>query len=382
VRRRWRKPWLKIHLYLALAVGLWFALLGVTGSLNVFYIEIDEWLNRETLTAAPRGEYQSLNSIMDAVRSVHPTRQDSWQLNMPRHERGMLTAWYHKPKETEHMFFGPLAVSVNPYTAEIVANRFWGDDIATWIYELHADLWLGKLGFQLVGIVGCLMIISLATGLYLWWPTPSRIKIAFTVKTGASAHRTLFDLHRVVGIYSLVVLLALAGSGVYLVFKDPVAALVGLFSPVQEKPLADKEVKSRRVAGAAPIALDRAVAIAQGVFPDAKLRSVTTPANPDGFYRVDMRQPGEANLYNHSSRVWLDQYSGEILAVRDPNRFSAGETFLNVLWPLHSGEAFGLVGRILVCLAGLAPGALLVTGLALWWRKQRARHPIEGAVNA
>ncbi|MGR8932163.1 MAG: PepSY domain-containing protein [Gammaproteobacteria bacterium] len=59
----------------------------------------------------------------------------------------------------------------------------------------------------------------------------------------------------------------------------------------------------------------------------------------------------------------IDQYSGKILAVQNPNQFSAGETPLNLLWPLHSGEVMGLASRILWCGMGLAPLILYVSGL-------------------
>jgi uncharacterized iron-regulated membrane protein len=377
--------WLRVHLCIALAVGFLFSLIGLTGSINVFYVELDEWLNQDLLTTIPSGPPQPLNKIVQAIQAAHPARKDSWHIHMPRHERGMMTAWYYKPKETEHMFFGPLMVSVDPYSAEVVANRFWGDSIATWIYELHADLWMGKLGLQLVGISGIILLISLATGLYLWWPSSTRIKLAFTVKLGASTHRTLFDMHRVCGIYSFVVLFTLAGTGIYLVYKDYVASIVGLFSAVKEKPFDDKQLKSNESPGGSPISLDRAVAIADRVFPKATLQSVTTPNDANGVYRVDKRQPGEANALNVASRVWIDQYSGRVLAVRDPTHYSAGETFLNVLWPLHNGEAFGFPGRVLVCLTGLVPTALYATGFTLWWHKRSARsrrRAIEGVFNA
>lgn len=39
-----RKAWLKVHLYLALTVGVLVVVVGVTGSCNVFYRELDELL--------------------------------------------------------------------------------------------------------------------------------------------------------------------------------------------------------------------------------------------------------------------------------------------------------------------------------------------------
>jgi uncharacterized iron-regulated membrane protein len=40
-----RRLWLTLHLYLGLSFGIIFTVLGLTGSLLVFYIDLDEFLN-------------------------------------------------------------------------------------------------------------------------------------------------------------------------------------------------------------------------------------------------------------------------------------------------------------------------------------------------
>ena len=61
--------------------------------------------------------------------------------------------------------------------------------------------------------------------------------------------------------------------------------------------------------------------------------------------------------------------------VRAPNtRRSAGETFLDWQWPLHSGKAFGWVGRILIFLCGLACPVIYMTGVIRWLQKRRAQQ--------
>jgi uncharacterized iron-regulated membrane protein len=90
-----------------------------------------------------------------------------------------------------------------------------------------------------------------------------------------------------------------------------------------------------------------------------------------------MRQPEEASLFFTTTTVWVDQFSGEVLAVRDPNTVTAGETVLNLMWPLHNGEALGLAGRILVRIAGFVPLVLYVTGLIRWLQKRKAARRVE-----
>ncbi len=92
-----RTTWLKIHLYLALIGGFFFALMGLTGSISVYREELDALLNPQLVIEEPQGAYQSLDKIMASVQAAHPTRNGSWTLEMPRSPHGMITAWYDKP---------------------------------------------------------------------------------------------------------------------------------------------------------------------------------------------------------------------------------------------------------------------------------------------
>ena len=93
-----------------------------------------------------------------------------------------------------------------------------------------------------------------------------------------------------------------------------------------------------------------------------------------GVYVVGIRQPDEILKTSSLSGVWIDQYSGELLAVRDWKQFTAGETFVAWMFPLHNGEAFGLPGRWIVFLIGFVPSVLYVTALRMWWLKRQAHR--------
>ena len=59
------------------------------------------------------------------------------------------------------------------------------------------------------------------------------------------------------------------------------------------------------------------------------------------------------------------------LAVSSPENASAGEVFLRWLFPLHTGHAFGLPGRIAILVLGLMPTVLYITGFIRWRQKRR-----------
>ena len=72
--------------------------------------------------------------------------------------------------------------------------------------------------------------------------------------------------------------------------------------------------------------------------------------------------------------LWVDQYSGKVLKVKDPHQLSPGNAFLNIQLPLHNGEILGEPGRVLVLIAGFAPLLLMITGVIHWLKKRRSKR--------
>ncbi len=367
-----RATWLKIHLYLALIAGFFFALMGLTGSISVYREELDELLNPRLVIEQPAGKRQSLDKIMSAVHSAHPKRLGSWTLEMPRSPHSMITVWYDKPTETFFELYAPLMVSVNPYTAEVVASRFWGQTATTWLLDLHTQLHLGRFGWRAVGILGLLLMVSVGTGVYLWWPGWRGIRDAF-IKLAAyrpTIHRPIgmmqlaFDLHRLIGVLSALALVLLAFTGFQLSYPAVLETLAG--SSGMEHGETGRNIVSTATPNNHPVGLESAEFVARGPFPRAELRRVTTPAGDSGIYRINLRLSGEINRRHPYTTVWVDRWSGQIKEVRDPSGFTAGEAFTSWMWPLHTGEALGGTGRLLWFVSGIGLFALYVSGLLRW----------------
>lgn len=363
-----RSVWVRIHLYLALSVGFLFVLIGLSGSLSVYRDELDELLNPALTVDDPKGEYLPLDRIMAAVREAHPNRTRAWVLEMPGSPRGMITAWYEKPVETAGEFYAPLMVSVNPYTAEVVASRFWGRTAATWIYNLHTQLHFGLFGWNSVGILGLLLIVSTITGLYLWWPGISRLRQNFLIRHDAGLARFAFDLHRTFGLFSAVILLLLAFTGFHLAYPKLLETILDASDMGHGD--GGPEILSTGAPNGRPVSLAEAALIARGLFPSAELRRITTPDGENGTYRINLRRPAEPNIKHPSTLVWVDRWSGQIREVRNPNQFSEGQAFITRLWPWHTGEAFGAIGRFAWFCVGLMPAVLYVTGLIHWLHRR------------
>ena len=369
-RRRARRVWLLAHRWLGLTAGLVFVLLGLTGSVLVFYPRLDALADPAHVVAS--GERRvPLGTLVTAARAAHRgTAEPTWVL-APDVARGAWVVRFDEPRGARGAVDAVWA-AVDPATGRALGERVWGQTAASWVYELHSTLRLGDAGETTVGIVGLLVLLSLGSGAYLWWPAVrANARRALTVHWRAGGARRTRDLHNALGVYAGVVLLAIALSGAYLVFAgrvDPVMRRVARVTPYPEA------LASTPRPGARPVSPDQAVAAAARAVPGGELRYLALPAGPTGVYWVITRPLGETGRKRAQSHVWVDQYSGRVLAVRDWRRATAADRVLASMLPLHNGELLGTPGRWAVAAAGIAPLLLYVTGVRLWWRKRRGRR--------
>lgn len=358
-----RKIWRQLHTILALSLGLLFALIGLTGSVSVYREELDSLFNPRLTLEALQANPLPIDKIMAAVRAAHPDRHGAWTLEMPSSREGLITAWFDKPKESIDAFYAPLMVSVNPYTGEVVESRFWGQTLTTWILDLHTQLHLGGFGRQTLAVVGGLLMLSVVSGLYLWWPGWRKLPDAFSVR-----HRSLmpflFDLHRLLGFIAAWALLLLAFTGVHLAYPSLLERITA--SSGMGHGDSGPNVRSTAIPNDRPVSLAEAIIVARGPFPNADVRRITTPVGELGTYRINLRQRNEINQHHPFTTVWVDRWSGQIRDVQNPDKFSVGQAFTTWLWPLHTGEAFGATGRLLWFMTGLMPALLFISGLLHW----------------
>lgn len=375
-----RKVLLKLHLYISLWFGLMLSLAGLTGSTLVYEHAVDKYLNRELMTVIPTGSKLPYLDLLAAANAASPIKVPPAYLLLPEDPEDALIVRYAVPMtEAEHAEHAQKAgmmhrhhfheVMVNPYTGQVIGDRDKQDSLMSFILRLHFKLLVDDTGKLIMGITALLALVLTITGIYLWWPKLSKLKQAFVIKPNASFTRFNFDLHKTVGIYTALVMLSVCLSGVYFNLPELFKPTVNWFSPIEELPQGIDSTPT----GTVTISPDQAIIKALQVFPDMQPQRLNLPEDRYGSYSISGRLSNELR-HKGATRVWLDQYNGEVLYKRDPNQFNAGTSFINLQLPLHNGEVLGDLGRILVLLVGLAPLVLTVTGTIHWLKKRRSKR--------
>lgn len=377
-----KKTALVLHLWSGLVFGTILVVLGLTGSALSWMHELDIALNPGLLqVAAPPGQRLGQPKFADpaltqAVADILTGERRYGKpsmLELPERAGDVYIAWYRPAPGQSN---GPWAlalsrqVMVDPATLQVTGERNWGEAGLTralfmpTLFHLHRYLLAGEVGKVVVAITGVALLLTVFTGLMLWWPRMARAAWwrAVTVRHGGSWPRFNFQLHRAGGFAMAPLLLVSAVSGIHFNMPQWVTPVVSLVAPVTRP---GKLVNhSAAVREAIPVAA--AVAAAQARFPDGRISRVSFPARSGQPFEVRVRQPGELRQGPGATRISIDSGDGQVLRVIDPERSAGGDRFLSWMFPLHTGEAFGLVGRIVISLFGVAPLLFFITGLVIW----------------
>ncbi|MEO8026574.1 MAG: PepSY-associated TM helix domain-containing protein [Bryobacteraceae bacterium] len=348
-----RKVLLNLHLYLALIVGLFVVIIGVTGSIMAFEQELDQALNPALFSVEPTAQVLPVADLLAAASKAYPGQRIN-ALRMPQSNKES-ASFAIKDRNT---------VYINPYTAEILGARSQLSVLNT-IHQIHIRLLLGAAGQDVVLIVNCVLLFLVASGVYLWWPYKR-----WTVKWKASARRVHFDIHNTTGIYSAVFLLLLGITGALIHYNDEIEAYM-LKSAGEVK--VGKSAPSVIQAGAKKISPDEALKVATATIPGTKVLSINVPPNAKGSYLVSLRHPEDLTP---GGRSWVnvDQYSGKAVNSQDSHTAPAGTRFRIFLRATHTGDILGVTTKILFSLSSFFLVLQAITGYYMWWKKLRLKQ--------
>jgi signal transduction histidine kinase len=148
----------QVHLWMGLTFGALFVLLGLTGSVLVFYPEIDALLHPEI--RAEGRHTPDWDRALATVRSAYPDKAGAWRFEVTDGQ-GTIPARYYNPPETAGRGFAPMMVWLSPDGGQVLRRDYWGDYAMTFLYDLHYRLLLGAVGGTSLGIAGLVAIVLL-----------------------------------------------------------------------------------------------------------------------------------------------------------------------------------------------------------------------------
>lgn len=332
----------------------------------VFREEIETLTYPELMRATTGDKRLPVHRVLDTVQAAFPEDR-IFSLRMPRTPQQS----YQVRMNGVHDLF----VYVNPYSGEILGAHREKDTIIGWIALLHHDLLIGEPGKNILGISALLLVVISVSGFVLWWPPKGKRNFTQGLKIAWSApwKRVVFDMHRVTGFYSALLLLIIAVTGASLIYNKAAAEFVNFLTGSPPRAAAPVSTLTDTDAGKAPFVLDELLQQAGRILPAAAITWVNLPQTPQAPLVVRMKSLEEFHP-NGRNFIFFDQYTGAVLQVEDTAAISLGARIYNALYPIHTGAVGGMYTRILQFLVGLMPLILFVTGYVMWRNRRKVKR--------
>jgi uncharacterized iron-regulated membrane protein len=330
--------------------GAFMVVLGVTGSIIAFEPELDRLLHPHLSHVKQGARILSLVEIGDAVSKKYGE------------EPVVAYLLASSPDSPVQVILSRGVVSVNQYTGEVLGIRTRGQTVLGFTRALHLRLATGDLGRNILSWSSVALLISLASGLYLWWPR-KRVGIR-----GPWWSRLFwFDLHNSFGILSLLPLAVLAATGIVIGFEDEVSSLLDKVYGRNSFHSDKTETRSESSRIGPEITPDQAVAIASAQLPGGVAYRVQMPRY-GGLYVVALAH-SDNRIASERNSISVDPWEGRIVAMNLSTSLTPRERFMAANDAIHTGSIFGMPTRILAALASLVLPLQVVSGLLIWIRR-------------
>lgn len=374
-----KKVFRQIHLWLSVPFGLIIVVICLSGAALIFENEVTELCRRDLYyvkkkEAAPLPMDMLMEkvagSLPDSVSvtgvSISSDPERAWQVNLSKPRRA--------------------SVYVDQYSGE-VKGKYERVPFFLTMFKLHR--WLldsmkpdGGIfwGKMIVGVSTLMFVFVLISGIVIWWPRTRRaLRSSLKIAGGKGWRRFWHDLHVAGGMYALVLLLAMALTGLTWSFSWYRAGFYKVFG-----------VQMKQEGGGHGAAASSAARHGGGGKPEGKRGGEGTHHSPFvhwqqvyeelGATHPDFRQitvsKGSATVsfsrYGNqraADRYTFDPRSGKITGASLYKDADASAKIRGWIFSVHVGSWGGMFTRILTFMAALLGGTLPLTGYYLWLRR-------------
>jgi len=208
-----RKAIFQLHMWSGIGVGLYVLVVSITGSIVVYRNELYRAATPDPIVVVSTGSRLTEDELKSAATRAHPGYSVTEIRSLQDADRPVTVAltgpWGHKDR------------LINPYTGEDLGDSVpLGVLVVSWLLQLHDDLLAGETGRSVNGIGAFLLIVLSLTGIVVWWPGIKTWRRSLVLHRNVGWRRFMWDLHSVVGFWTLGIIVLFGLSGAYLAYPE------------------------------------------------------------------------------------------------------------------------------------------------------------------
>lgn len=361
-----------IHLWLGLSSGLVVLILGITGCILAFELEIRS-LTESFRNVKVENKAVLPPSELKVIAEKHLTSKKALGIEYPGKDKAAIAAYYDE-KEYELLF-------MNPYSGEVLKHKNMNKDFFRIVLDGHYYLWLpNDIGQPIAASATLIFLVMMISGLILWWPkNKAAKKQRFTIKWSARWRRKNYDLHNVLGFYMTWIAIFLAITGLVFGFQWFAKSLYWITSGGETMvehthPLSDTTKTVSFANMADHLWQEHRIGLKENESIAVYFASI--PTDP-----VEIAVNHNPGTYYNSDYYHYDQYTGKELPATGSyaGKFEdapLADKIVRMNYDMHVGAILGLPGKILAFFASLIAASLPVTGFYIWLGRKKKRKAV------
>ena len=395
-----KKIWFYTHWLLGLVAGTVLIVVGVTGAALSFEKEIMHLLNQKSyFVEVSDKERMSPDILLNSFKEKMPDVKIS-SITITADSKASASIVIQDPNAPQASGGGghgrnTITYMINPYNGEILP-QIEGRAFFRLMLDLHRRLMAGQVGKQIVAASTVALIILSLTGIYLYWGSIRKsLKNSLSVNFKAKGRGFLYKLHSASALWMLPFLLLISLTGLYWSYEwynEALYKVAGVEKPkrnMNQQPQTQQANAQAQGGGRSSQEsverVSRSSKISSGPSSEDIAQAWSLFYNSVGhpYASVTLRMPVSGSKFEFS---YLDEDETNVRARNalsvdikerkvlshtrfDDKRFN--EQIMSSILPLHSGEYFGIIGRIWAFLASFGMLLFSITGLMLYLDRRK-----------
>lgn len=360
-----KKTLYKLHKLSGLTLGIFIFLLALSGVIITFREELLPVVYAEFRVTPAGAELRPEVQLRNAQAYIGHRTVTNFYANGEADEASLILF-----KDPAHSL--PQILVMNPYSGNVIGEMPLIKNIFAVALFFHANFFLGKTGEWLVGILGLVLVLFVFTGIYIWLP---KLNVRQKLNQTFSGKLSRQKLHHQVGLLLALPLIISALTGFLTVFDLSYVVMKNLrHEPTRPDEMSkvvtcNFENDMKAIGNLSHAHLKNLISIHLCGKKNALIRV---------SYGVSDRHPT-----NGYSRILIDPETQKIVqsfdSSKDPSSWNIKRLFI---YPLHSGEIFGILGKTIIFLTGLGLMLIFITGILLTFhRAKRSRLIHNNTIN-
>lgn len=367
----YKKLWFKIHLILGFTAGIVLLIIGITGAIMSFEKEILYMINKDSHKVEVLNEIKlSKKELLNKFNSMQVNSKiKSITFSKDASSSVIIKVEGEKGREKRK----GINYYVNPYTAEILPF-VKGHAFFKFIENIHRRLLMGKIGNQIVAVSTLSLFFLMFSGVYIYW---KKLKKSFvkgmTFSFKSKGRGFLTSMHSSLGIWVIPMYLVSSTTGLYWSYDWVKRGLHEISSFEDPKKLKKKKNKSTemkaRYQSFSYNEIQNVIDLFNKNVPyyeNANLKFY----NKKGIYTISYtdKTSGHDKARNN---IALNSKTNEVVFHEKFNEQPLNVQLMKSIYALHTGEYFGIFGKILMFLSSLLMVLFTITGVMMYLKRKK-----------